>query len=166
MCVILKSTFTKYEDMMEKLVPPLFTLLKELDSLEQEIFVRSDAMDKEKAALKIPLNQIHPKFNELVNEYRTRFKDIIDGRVSENLRLCGYANHFGHPSEYLYLNSGEYSAEFTMRREDMASVIIHYKKSSLKMKHKFVLRLIGGIWLIDEKYYGFENEKTWHLDSI
>ena len=165
MCITLKSTSTKYEKMVEELVPSLFKLLKELDLLEQEIFVCDCALDKEKPALKIPFNQIHPKWKELVSEYRTRFEFIIDGRISEKLRLLGYANRFGDPSQYFYLNSGVYLAEFTMRKEDVASVITHYK-SSVDMKHKFVLRLIDDIWLIDEKYYGFENEKTWYLDSI
>jgi len=52
-----------------------------------------------------------------------------------------------------------------MQKDGVASVITHYKKS-LNMKHKFVLRLIDGIWLIDKKYYAFEDEKTWHLDHI
>ncbi|MDE7204482.1 MAG: hypothetical protein K2O91_21870 [Lachnospiraceae bacterium] len=165
MCIILKNTPTKYKKMMEELVPPLFKLLKELNSLEEEIFVRDCAMNKEKPTLKIPFNQVHPKWKELTSEYRTRFEVIIDGRVSEKLMSRGYANSFGHPSKYFYLNSGAFSAEFTMRKEDVANVITHYNRS-IDMKDKFVLRLIDDIWLIDEKYYGFEDEKTWHLDSI
>lgn len=34
------------------------------------------------------------------------------------------------------------------------------------MKHKFVLRLIDGKWLIDEKFYGFGDEKTWYVDML
>lgn len=94
-----------------------------------------------------------------MSECRTRFEFIIDGRVSEKLRSCGNANSFGHPSKYFYLNSGAFSAEFTMQKEDVASVITHYNRS-IDMKDKFVLRLIDDIWLIDEKYYGFEDEKT------
>ncbi len=165
MNITLKSTPKKYEKMWEELLPPLFELLKELDALEQEIFQRDSAMDKEKPALKIPPNQIHPKWKELMKEYRTRFQGIIDGRVSEKLMSRGYANSFGNPSKYFYLNSEEFAAEFTMRKADMASVITHYKKS-LDMKHKFVLRLIDGRWLVDEKYYGFEDDKTWYWDNI
>lgn len=164
-CSIAKSTPAKYEKTMEALVPPLFDLLKELDALEQEIFARNRAMDAEKPALNIPSHQTHPKWEELIREYRTRFKDIIDKRVSEKLKSRGYANSFGEPSRYFYLKSGAYTAEFTMRKDDMANVIIQYK-SSLDKKHKFVLRLIDGVWLVDEKYYGFGNEKTWYLDSI
>ncbi len=165
MCIILKSTPEKYEKMTEELVPPLFELLRELDSLEQEIFVRNREMDNEKPILKIPSHQIHPKWHELLSEYRTRFLCIIDKRVSEKLKSRGYANSFGHPTRYFYMTSGAFSAEFTMRKEDMANIVIYFKKS-LDMKHKFVLRLIDGKWLIDEKYYGFGDEKTWHADSI
>jgi len=151
--------------MMDKLVPPLFELLKQLDSLEQEIFARDCEMGKEKFTLKIPANQIHPKWPELVREYKTRCKAVIEGRVSEKLLSCGYAISFGSPSAYYYLNSGEYSAEFTMRKETMASVVTYYKKG-VAMKQKFVLRLIDGAWLIDEVYYGFWDEKTWHSHHI
>lgn len=165
MCITLKSTSKNYEKMKDELVPPLFNLLNELDSLEQEIFVRNCEMDKEKPLLNIPSHQIHPKWPELLSEYRTRFAAIIDKRVSEKVKSRGFANSFGKPSRYFYLKSGAFSAEFTMRKEDTASIVIYYKKS-IDMKHKFVLRLIDGIWLIDEKYYGFEDDKTWHSDSI
>ncbi len=57
---------------------------------------------------------------------------------------------------------------FTMRKDDAASIVIHYKNTNntSDKKHKFVLRLIDGIWLVDEKCYGFEDEKIWHSDSI
>lgn len=57
---------------------------------------------------------------------------------------------------------------FTMRKDNVASIVIHYKNTNntSDKKHKFVLRLIGGIWLVDEKYFAFEDEKTWHSDSI
>ncbi|MDE7191924.1 MAG: hypothetical protein K2O35_05615 [Clostridia bacterium] len=165
MSIILKSTPTQYEKMMDQLVPPLFELLNELDSLEQEIYARDRKMEEEKIALNIPRHIIHPKWPELREEFKTRYGAIIDKRASEKLKSYGYANSFGKPSRYFYLKSGEFSAEFTMRKENMASIIVHYKKSS-EMKHKFVLRLIDGVWLIAEKYYAFEDEKTWHTDSI
>ena len=165
MCITLKSTPSKYEKTAEELAPPLFELLNELDSLEQEIFARNRAMDEEKPALNIPSHQTHPKRNELISEYRTRFEAIIDKRVTEKLKARGFANSFGKPTRYPYIKSGAFSAEFTMRKEDTASIVVHYN-SSLDKKHKFVLRLIDGIWLIDAKYYGFENENIWHSDSI
>ena len=61
MSIILKNTPEKYEKMMDELAPPLFELLNELDSLEQEIFARDREMEEEKIALNIPRHIIHPK---------------------------------------------------------------------------------------------------------
>ncbi len=168
MCVILKSTPAKYEKMMHELVTPLFELLNELDSLEYEIYARNCAMDKEKAALNIPSHQVHPQCEELIREYRRRFGELIEKRASEKLRSRGYANSFGKPSRYCYLKNGMFSAEFTMRKDDAASIVIHFKNTNntSDKKHKFVIRLIDGIWLVDEKYFAFEDEKIWHSDSI
>jgi len=46
-----------------------------------------------------------------------------------------------------------------MRKRDLATVILYYEEA-LEMKHKFVLRLI------DEKFYGFGDEKTWYVDML
>ncbi len=49
----------------------------------------------------------------------------------------------------------------------MASVVVNiYRKGELDKKHKFVLRLVDGVWLLDEKYYCFGEEKTWHRDTV
>ena len=34
------------------------------------------------------------------------------------------------------------------------------------MKHKFMIRCINKVWLVDEKYYGFEDEAIWYEDSL
>ena len=100
-----------------------------------------------------------------MREYEERFKAILEGKVSEKLLSRGYATQYSQPSEYAYLDDEAFSVDFTMRKADMATIIIHYQQA-LEMKHKFVLRLIEDKWLVDEKYYGFENEDTWHLDRI
>lgn len=41
-----------------------------------------------------------------------------------------------------------------------------WQQSYYTMKHKFVLRLINDKWLIDEKFYGFGDEKTWYVDML
>ncbi len=167
MDIVLKNTPVKYEKMMEEIAPPLLELLIEVDSLEQEIFARDREMEKEKAALNIPSHRTHPKYSELVSEFRTRFGDFLDKRATDKLKAYGYARSYGNPSRYSYLKSGEYSAEFTMRKDDMASVVVNiYRKGELDKKHKFVLRLVDGVWLLDEKYYCFGEEKTWHRDTV
>ena len=165
MNLTLKNTFKKYDTMAEILIPLLFELLKALDNLEKEIFERDHALDLEKPSLNIPSHQVHPNWHALMREYEERFKAILEGKVSEKLLSRGYATQYSQPSEYAYLDDETFSVDFTMRKADMATIIIHYQEA-LEMKHKFVLRLIEDKWLVDEKYYGFENEDTWYLDRI
>lgn len=164
MDITLRSTSQKYEKMVDELVPPLIELLKAIDELECEIFKRNEELEEEKIVLKISPNQIHPKWSELVEEHKKRFEILIGSKVSEKLMARGYARSFGKPGEYFYATSGEYNAEFTMRKPDVASIILHYKRG-LDMKHKFVMRLSHDKWLIDEKYYGY-NDKTWYLGHM
>ncbi|WP_241525204.1 hypothetical protein [Streptococcus oralis] len=67
--------------------------------------------------------------------------------------------------EYSYLRGENFSVWFTMRKGDLATVILYYEEA-LEIKHKFVLRLINDKWLIDEKFYGFGDEKTRHVDML
>ena len=55
-----KNTPENYRIMAEIIIPPLLDLLKSLTLLEEEIFERNRALDKEKEALAIPVNQVHP----------------------------------------------------------------------------------------------------------
>lgn len=165
MDIILKNTSEKYKRMGDEIIPPLLELLKELTLLEEEIFKRNHVLDVEKSILKIPSNQIHPKWKELMTEYENRFEEMITGKVSENLMSKGYAIHYGNPSEYFYVNHDDFLLEFTMQQADMAVIVIHYQ-GAVDMKHKFMMRLINKKWLVDEKYYGFEDETLWYEDSI
>ena len=132
---------------------------------EEEIYERNKELDAEKRLLKIPSHQIHPEWNELMDEYHQRYLALLDGCVSEKLLSKGARNSYGHPSEYSYLRGENFSVWFTMRKRDLATVILYYEEA-LEMKHKFVLRLIDGKWLIDEKFYGFGGEKTWYVDML
>ena len=53
-----KNTPENYRVMAEIIIPPLLNLLKSLTLLEEEIFERNRALDKEKEALGIPSNQL------------------------------------------------------------------------------------------------------------
>ncbi|MGP1448891.1 hypothetical protein [Filifactor alocis] len=165
MNIILKNTPETYKKMVDEIIPPLLELLQELTLLEEEIFKRNHELDVEKSILNIPSNQIHPKWKELMTEYENRFEEMITGKVSENLMSKGYATHYGNPSEYFYVNHDDFLLEFTMQQADMAVIVIHYQ-GAVDMKHKFMIRLINKKWLVDEKYYGFEDETLWYEDSI
>lgn len=166
MNIALRNTPEKYQPMASEMIQSLLELLKELTSLEEKIFKRNHEMNAEKAALNISSNQTHQKWKELMTEYESRFKRIIEGKVSKKLISNGYVLKYENPSEYFYLDSDEFSLEFTMSKEDMATITIRYNKAAIDMKHKFVLRLIDDKWLVDEKYYGFEGEDQWYSDRI
>ena len=160
-----KNTPEKYQTVAEIIITPLLDLLKSLTLLEKEIFERNRALDKEKEALGIPSNQLHPLWNDLMDDYFHRQIQLITGRVTQKCLEGGVRNSYGSPSEYNYVQRNDFSVDFIMTKAEEARVITHYQEV-LEMKHQFVLRLVDGNWLLDEKFYGFEDEETWHLDSL
>ena len=160
-----KNTPENYQAMAEIIIPPLLDLLKSLTMLEEEIFERNRALDKEKEALAIPANQVHPKWNELMDDYFQRQMQLLTGRVTQKYLEGGVRNSYGSPSEYNYVKRNDFSVDFIMIKAEEARIITHFQEA-LEMKHQFVLRLVDGNWLLDEKFYGFEDEETWYLDSL
>lgn len=160
-----KNTPEKYQTVAEIIITPLLDLLKSLTLLEEEIFERNRALDKEKEALGIPSNQLHPLWNDLMDDYFHRQIQLITGRVTQKCLEGGVRNSYGSPSEYNYVQRNDFSVDFIMTKAEEARVITHYQEA-LEMKHQFVLRLVDENWLLDEKFYGFEDEETWHLDLL
>ena len=136
------NTSPKYENKAEEILMPLLDLLKKLTLLEEEIFERDESLEAEKKELNISEHQVHPRWEDLMDEYYDRYTDLIEGRVSNKLLSKGYASSCGVPS-----------------------VVIDYIDVT-EMRHKFVLRLSENNWLIDEKYYGFAGENKWYSDRI
>ena len=160
-----KNTPENYRVMAEIIIPPLLDLLKSLTLLEEEIFERNRALDKEKEALGIPSNQLNPLWNELMDDYFQRQMQLLTGRVTQNCLEGGVRNSYGSPSEYNYVKTNDFSVDFIMTKAEEARIITHYQEA-LEMKHQFVLRLVDGNWLLDEKFYGFEDEETWYGDLL
>lgn len=160
-----KNTPEKYQTLAEIIIPPLLNLLKSLTLLEEEIFERNRALDKEKEALAIPSNQLHPLWNELMDDYFQRQMQLLTGRVTQKYLEGGVRNSYGSPSEYNYVRTNDFSVDFIMTKAEEARVITHYQEA-LDMKHQFVLKLVDGNWLLDEKFYGFEDEETWYGDLL
>lgn len=160
-----KNTPEKYQTLAEIIITPLLDLLKSLTMLEEEIFERNRALDKEKEALAIPENQVHPKWNELMDDYFQRQMQLLTGRVTQKYLEGGVRNSYGSPSEYNYVQRNDFSVDFIMTKAEEARIITHFQEA-LEMKHQFVLRLVDGNWLLDQKFYSFEDEETWYLDSL
>ena len=165
MNIKIKNTPEKYKGMADEIILPLLELLKELNSLEEEVFKRNNELNAEKLILNIPANQNHPKWSGLMAEYESRYKEILKGKASDNLISKGYATHYSNPSEYFYVHSDNFLLEFAMQQSDMAIIIIHFNGAT-DMKHKFIVRQINKRWVVDEKYYGFADEAIWYPDSI
>lgn len=160
-----KNTPENYQSMAEIIIPPLFDLLKSLTLLEEEIFECNRALDKEKATLGIPANQVYPKWNDLMDDYFHRQMQLLTGRVTQYYLEGGVRISYGSPSEYNYVKRNDFFVDFIMTKAEEARVITHYQEA-LEMKHQFVLRLVDGNWLLDEKFYGFEDEETWYGDLL
>ena len=90
---------------------------------------------------------------------------LLTGRVTQKYLEGGVRNSYGTPSEYNYVKRNDFSVDFIMTKAEEARVITHYQEA-LEMKHQFVLKLVDGNWLLDEKFYSFEDEETWYLDSL
>ena len=160
-----KNTPENYRAMAEIIIPPLLNLLKSLTLLEEEIFERNRELDKEKEGLGIPANQVHPKWNELMDDYFQRQMQLLTGRVTQNYLKGGVRISYSSLSEYNYVKRNDFSVAFIMTKAEEARVITHYQEA-LDMKHQFVLKLVDGNWLLDEKFYGFEDEETWYGDLL
>lgn len=160
-----KNTPEKYQTLAEIIIPPLLDLLKSLTMLEEEIFDRNRALDKKKEGLGIPANQVHPKWNELMDDYFQRQMQLLTERVTQKYLEGGVRNSYGSPSEYNYVKRNDFSVDFIMTKAKEARIITHFQEA-LEMKHQFVLKLVDGNWLLDQKFYGFEDEETWYLDSL
>ena len=160
-----KNTPEKYQTLAEIIITPLLDILTSLTLLEEEIFERNRELDKGKEGLGIPANQVHPKWNELMDDYFQRQMQLLTGRVTQNYLEGGVRISYSSPSEYNYVQTNDFSVDFIMTKGEEARVITHYQEA-LEMKHQFVLKLVDGNWLLDEKFYSFEDEETWYLDSL
>lgn len=133
-----KNTPEKYQTVAEIIITPLLDLLKSLTLLEEEIFEHNRALDKEKEALGIPSNQLHPLWNDLMDDYFHRQIQLITGRVTQKCLEGGVRNSYGSPSEYNYVQRNDFSVDFIMTKAEEARVITHYQEA-LEMKHQFYL---------------------------
>lgn len=155
----------KYAPLMNEVCEPLFELLKQQSALEKEMFERDKQLDIEKEKAGIPSYQTAPGWKELMKEYRERMYSLLKPNCTDKLLSRGYAGQYGNPQKFGYVN-GECLAEFKMRNADKAIVEFHYEMGGLKEKHKFVMRLVDGKWLVDGLYYGFEGKSSWHIHNF
>ena len=104
-----------------------------------------------------------------MDDYFQRQMQLLTGRVTQNYLEGGVRISYSSPSEYNYVKRNDFSVDFIMTKAEEARIITHFQEA-LEMKHQFVLRLVDGNWLLDEKFYGFEDgfedEETWYGDLL
>lgn len=162
---IINEANEKLRDKQDEVCGFLFDLLRQINTLENDIFTRDRALEAKKPELGISPNQIAPGQKELWAEYRRRLGDIVRPACTEKLIGKGYGGSFGMPVKYGYID-GECTVNFIMKTAKRAVIETHFMQG-IGSKHKFVVRDIDGKWFVDEVYYGFESDgNKWHSDNI
>lgn len=161
---IINEASEKFKEKQSEICEPLFDLLRKINALEKEVCERSAELERKRIELGLPDSQTPPGKKELWAEYKQRMGEIVKPAITEKLAKRGWGGSFGSPQKYGYID-GECTVNFIMKTAKRAVVETHFKHGS-GHKHKFVIKDIDGKWLLDEVYYGFEDESGWHSDSI
>lgn len=170
---IINEANEKFKDKQDEVCGFLFGLLKQINALEDEIFDRDDELSKKRPELGLPPNQVVPGQMELWAEYKQRLGEIVRPACTEKLLKKGYRGTFSRPVKYGYIDESTAkhsmklgTANFIMKTANRAVVITHFVHGT-PQTHKLVIKNAEGKWLVDEVYYGFENEPDkWHADRI
>lgn len=162
---IINEASEKFKDKQAEICEPLFELLRQINALEKEVCERSAELESKRIELGLPESQTPPGKKELWAEYRQRLGEIVKPAITEKLAKRGWGGSFGSPQKYGYID-GDCRVVFIMKTAKRAVVETHFSYGLDKM-HKLVLRDVDGKWLLDEVYYGFEDQPDkWYADDI
>ena len=160
----ISETPEKYRLNITSILQPLIKLLRDINKLEDSYFALNQQKNQEKLKQGIPAHQCYPGWKQVRQEYRQKYFNLIKPLCSEKLLKRGYALSLSKPNAFFYVNT-DCKLKFIMKSAHKASVIFFYEWGIAK-KDKFVLRNIDGQWKIDEFYYGFPDQKTWHIYNL
>ena len=162
---IINKASDKFKDRQDEVCGFVFGFMREMNTLEDEIFERSEELKRHKLVMGIPKHQVGPGEEELWDEYKERMKGIITPKCTEKLlkRPCGMS--FGKPAKYGYID-GDCRVDFIMKSAKKAIIVTHYKHGTEHML-KTELSDDGSGWLVNAVYYGFASDPDkWYIDSI
>ena len=100
---VVQDTPEKFRPLAEEIIPPLLELLEARNTLEREICARAMKLREEQAAAGLPPNQTTPAEEDLYEEYRCRYLELVRPRCTEKLLKWGAAGSWGKPAKYDYL---------------------------------------------------------------
>lgn len=155
------KTPKKYEDKADEVLNTLFALLRELLTVQERAALRFQRLEQKSLTCKEKSDRHTEIFDKCAQEYA----EVIAGRCTEKEMAWKHPSHIGQTAEYAYIKV-DYTVDFTMKAADTATIITHFHRGNSDKKHKFVLKLVDGKWLIDEVYSGFEGERRWFYTEI
>lgn len=158
---VVEDTPEKFRPLAEEIVPPLLELLEARNALEREICARAMKLREEQAAAGLPSYQATPAGEELHEEYRRRYLELVRPRCTEKMLKWGAAGSFGKPAKYDYLfDSPEPAVFFTMRSAKKA-VVSTRNPVSYGYRYRFLLRPSEEGWMVDGVECAFGNSESW-----
>lgn len=156
----LSQTPEPFQPFADEIVHLLRTNLQKLHLLEEEIFIRNEALRNPKEP-----NQVQPGQDELWEEYKLRSREIKNG-ISLKPTDEG-SGSLGKPTQYKYVNYPNTKYVFIMKSKLRAVVEVYFKKGKqIDMKDQFVFKKEDEQWKINTKKYGFLEEDKWYKDSF
>lgn len=163
--ILIQNTPERFRPMAAEIVPPLLALLRARSALEQEICQRHKARRQEYLAAGGSKNQIAPGEQELWEEYRRRYLELVEPWCAPGFLKYGAVSSLACPAKYSGLAPGMvYQVTFTMRTAKKATVVTSYPRGSLEFMHRFTLCPGPEGWLVEKLQYHHSNETTWHID--
>ena len=162
---IINKASDKFKDRQDEVCGFVFGFMREMNTLEDEIFERSEELKRHKLVMGIPKHQVGPGEEELWDEYKERMKGIITPKCTLKQLKRLYGMSFGKPTKYGYID-GECKVNFIMKSAKKAVIVTHFHHGTDCM-HKIELANGGSGWLVDTVYYGFASDPDkWYIDSI
>lgn len=155
------KTPKKYERYAAEVTGALFGLLGELLTVQERAALRYQRLEQKRLTLK----EKSDKNTEIFDKCKEEYAEVIAGRCTEKEMQWKHPGSLGQIPEYAYLK-GEYSVDITMKAPGEATVVTHFKVNERGRKHKFVMKLVDGKWLVDAVYSGFEDERKWFYTEL
>lgn len=159
---IINEAKDKFKELQAVICESLFEMLRKINAAEKWACERAEELEKKKQELGLPESQEAPGMDELWEEYGKRLSEITKPHCTEKLPANG--GSFGSPAKYAYIDEA-CKVVFIMKSAKKAVVETHFN-AGVDEKHKFVFKDVDGKWLLDEVYYGFEDEDSWYSDGI